>query len=561
MPDSTPPHRRPPKAPSPAIRAFVLLAACALPWLFGAQPAAAAGPAFAFAPAPATLQLQAGAKSGTATLVLTATPAVAGTDTPEVVDAGVPGVSSIDVRFQADKPKKGPDNTLWLVHVTVANAPPVIDQQRLAHVTLGSQGEALVQYKLTNLNSSFRWTVQPPPTAWSLATGRRIPLAITVGSVPATGVHLVSCGLVEKTNGRHLDCGHLELCKAPTDGAKVASIDCGRSLHLEAQTAHPLLLRVRDDFQEPGSYSGTVTIGANEVVDGALLTPMQMTVNSTTDTRREIGVLVILLGIGAAFWVTAYRRNKMARDQALIPAALLGKKLKDLEGILGKSPVPATSWKPTETCKQIHALLRSLSPKCLARKNFIPASFPNPAATVDATGYPSFLQSLNGPISLLTTIVQEGLQVAWAHWKSASSHQKAEIESVLHEIDGLSANLDLPLAQVQSQIQDFLTHLQEPVKSQVETLAASVQAQRQPPSVEVLNLDISRLNLYGWAAWLVLTLIVGSVALIFLNPAFGTLSDYVQCFLWSFGIAGVGQLTTLNLGSVSNALGISLLKP
>jgi hypothetical protein len=491
--------------------------------------------------------------------LLTATLAVAGVGTPKVVDVGVPGDSSIDVRFKVDKPKKGPNSTLWLVHVNASNVPRVIDQQRLARVTW-SQGEAVIQYKLTNLNSSFKWTVQPPPTSWSLATGREIPLAITVFSVPATAVHLVSCGLVEKTNGRHLDCAHLELCKAEGDGASVAAADCGRPLQLAAQTAHPLLLRVRDDFQEPGSYSGTVTIGANEIVDGALLSPMQMTVNSTTDARREIGVLVILLGIGAAFWVTAYRRNKMARDQALIPAALLDQKLTELEAILGKSPIPKEIPTTTETAQHIAALRKELEPKSLAKKSYIPASFPNPTATVDVAGYQSFLQSLNGPISLLNTIVQEGLQVAWAHWTPAST-QRAEIESVLKEIDGLAAHLDVPLAQVQSQIQAFLTQLQDPVKSQVAMLSASVKAQMQPPSVEVLSLDISRLNLYGWAAWVVLTLIVSSVALVFLNPGFGTLSDYVQCFLWSFGISGVGQLTTLNLGSVSNALGISLLKP
>jgi ABC-type branched-subunit amino acid transport system permease subunit len=82
-----------------------------------------------------------------------------------------------------------------------------------------------------------------------------------------------------------------------------------------------------------------------------------------------------------------------------------------------------------------------------------------------------------------------------------------------------------------------------------------------PSSPGAVILDIKRLNLYGWWAWLLLTLVAGTAALILTNPAFGTRSDYVQCFLWSFGIAAAGQLTTLGLGSVSSALGIPLVKP
>jgi hypothetical protein len=45
--------------------------------------------------------------------------------------------------------------------------------------------------------------------------------------------------------------------------------------------------------------------------------------------------------------------------------------------------------------------------------------------------------------------------------------------------------------------------------------------------------------------------------MIWLNPAFGVLSDYVQCFLWTFGISALGQqLSTLPSGTVSSVLGL-----
>ena len=554
MPAATLPRRRP-RAPSAVSRAWALSWICALACLLGAHPAPAEVPTLAFAQP--TLQLDPRASIGQATLVLTATPAVTGGEIPKVEDAGGPGPFSVAVYFDAGKPQTGPKSTIWLVHAIATGVPPAITQPRLAHVTLGSQLEALVPYTLTNLSSTFKWTVQLPPATWSLAAGRDIPFAITIGPITATGVHLVSCGLVERS-GRHLGCGHLQLCKAQPGRAPA---DCGQPLQLEAQAAHALLLRVAADFQDPGSYTGTVTVAANEIVDGALPQAIPMTVNSTTLARQALGVLVILLGLGAAFWVTAYRRNKMARDQALIPATLLGKKLVDLQAVSEKSPIPKRTWRPTATKHLINKSLTALKQTSLALNNYVPGTFPNPAVTVDAAGYQHLLQSTSDSIAILAAIVQEGFQVAWEHWASASHEDRLRIQGVLTNIDGLAAKRELPWAQVQSQIQAFLGQLPGAARSQVELLPASPLAQRQPPSLTAVNLDLNRLNLYGWAAWLVLTLIAGSAALILLNPAFGTLSDYVQCFLWSFGIAAAGQLTTLSFGSVSSALGIPLIKP
>jgi hypothetical protein len=535
--------------------------ACRLPWICGlpclllgtllalAQATVAQTPPFVFAPS--TLQLAARATSGNAIFVLTATP-VTGVDVLEITDAGIPGSSSVRVSFHVGAPYQGSKNTSWLVRAHAEKVPPGINQSRQAAVKLG-QEVAFVPYTLTNLEASFRWTLQQPPATWSLAIGREIPFSIAVGPVRATGVHLASCGLVEKTNGTPLDCRHLKLCKASSPD------DCSHAPDLEAQAVHPLVLRVGDDFQEAGSYSGTVTIGANEIVEGAVLASTQMTVNSTTAEKRLAGVLVILLGISAAFVVTVYRRNKMLRDQALIPAALLGQKLKDLAAVLAQSPIQPDVWRPEKTAERIHDSLASLDPNSLAAMNYIPASFPNPAVTVDTGGYQAFLQGVTDSIAVLTAIVQEGFQVLWPHWEAGSSGED-EIKSVLENIDRLAAINGLPLSEVRSRIQAFLAQANT-LRAKVALFSAPQPDLKQPPSLAVVNLDMNRLNLYGWVAWLLLTLVAGSVALILTNPAFGTITDYVQCFLWSFGLAAVGQLTTLSFGSVSNALGISLLKP
>jgi hypothetical protein len=519
------------------------------------QPSRPGEATFSFTPK--TVQLAARAGSGEAALVLTAAAALACAGVPTVEDVGVPGdprAGAVHVGFRAEAPMRGASNTSWLVHVKAENVPPAINQTRFARVGLGRH-QAFAEYTLTNIDGAFRWTVQSPPPTWSLADGRDIPFAVTVGAVKATGVHLVSCTLVEKTSGAALDCGHFELCTAASPAR------CGRELELEAQRSHALLLRVHDGFREPGNYSGVVTIGADEVGDAMLPAAMQMTVNSTSGGRQAVGVLVILAGIAAAFWVTVYRRNKMLRDQALIAPALLGKKLEDLRGVLASSPIPAGVWAPQETRKRIDGWLKSLTVAELAKNHYIPSSFPNPTVSVDGGTVTAFLQGVSDSLKLLTAIVQEGFHAVWPHWQAATPAQQAQMLTVLGDIDGLAAIGGLAPADAQARIQSFLDRLRPPAAAAVALFAAAPPPPAQPPALAVVNLDLNRLNLYGWAAWLVLTLAAASAALILTNPGFGTFSDYVQCFLWSFGLAAAGQLTTLSFGSVSSALGFSLSKP
>ncbi len=493
--------------------------------------------------------------SGTATFALkAASPNFLCLGTPEVEDAGTP--SSIPIKIKADKPLKSGNQTLWLLHATASGVPAATSQQRYLRVKFDKHRPELVSYALTSPAApTVKWDLQNPPASWSLAQGRAIPFAITVGPVAATNVHLVACTFVEKTNGRPLRCDQ-ELCLTPTADAK--KCEYGTNLQLAALTPRRLFLRVANSFKEPGSYIGTFTVGTSNATQEKILTSTPLTVNSTTWERRLLGILFILFGLGAAFWVTAYRRNRILRDQALIPALLLDGKLKEILSTLKKSPLPTKTWTPTATTEEIRLLRAQLDPRTLSSENFIPPSFPNPLKTADPN-YATVLGNLNDPITVLQAIVHEGMQPFWTQWESADPQGRQALATALKKVDELAPG-HLSLTEVRTEIATIQNQVNQPIQAAALAMAARVQQQRQTPTLTEVNLDITRLNLYGWFAWLLLTLLAGSI-LIWTNPAYGTLSDYIQSFLWTFGISAVGQqLSTLSIGSVSTALGIPLVK-
>jgi hypothetical protein len=78
-------------------------------------------------------------------------------------------------------------------------------------------------------------------------------------------------------------------------------------------------------------------------------------------------------------------------------------------------------------------------------------------------------------------------------------------------------------------------------------------------SPEGLSVDINVLSLAVWAAFALVTTALGVYVLIYNNPGFGTLGDFLVCAFWGFGLPiGAQQLTQLSVANVSQSLGISI---
>jgi hypothetical protein len=68
-------------------------------------------------------------------------------------------------------------------------------------------------------------------------------------------------------------------------------------------------------------------------------------------------------------------------------------------------------------------------------------------------------------------------------------------------------------------------------------------------------------NVSTWLLWAVLTVSVGYVIIIAMDPGFGTTADLWKCFFWALGLQVAGQqMQQLTPGSVNSAMSISIPK-
>jgi hypothetical protein len=404
---------------------------------------------------------------------------------------------------------------------------------------------------------SFTWTVQPPPSAWSLAAGNPASIAIMVGAVPATEVRLAVCSFVEQSTKTPLGCDRLKLCREPAGG-------CAQDLQLKPG-ANPLFLRATGSIG-PGTYLGSLTITAKEDPKG--YTSPAITLYQTTPRRRLLGVLAILFGVALAWWVTSYARGRVARGQALLPAALLTTQVVELRTSLDASPARYRD-RTAATRAAIQDLLGRLTEAYLDGRNFIPPRFPNPfgGTAADSAGYKNHIEALNGTVALLALIVRHGLASAWTPWQPGlPAALQTAIDTAVHDIDDLAALAPLPSLDAARQRIDaalaILDHALHPPAPGAAGFAAGGQGGAPPPlSFERLSVGLANLELSVWAVWFLVTGLAGTAALVFSNLGFGTPLDYVQCLLWGFGIPAAGQqLLQASVGSVSQAVGVSIVK-
>jgi hypothetical protein len=405
---------------------------------------------------------------------------------------------------------------------------------------------------------SFNWTVQPPPTAWSLASGDPASIEIVVGSTQgATDVRLTACSFIEQSTKKPLGCDRLQLCDQPKG-------ECAQGLKLQTG-ASSLFLRGAEGIG-PGTYVGSLIITSKEDPKG--YTSPAITLYQTTPDRRFLGVLAILVGVSIAWWVTSYARTRVARDQSLLPAALLSRQLTELRTTLDASPARYHN-RTGATRAGIEDLLGRLTETYLDSRNFLPPRFPNPfgGTAVDSAGYKNHIESLNGTVALLTLIIRQGLVPAWAPWQPGLPNAaETAIDTAVHDIDALAAlaplpSLDAARQQINADLAALGNALHPPAPGAMALAAAAQQGTTPPLSFERLSVGLANLEMSVWVVWFLVTGLAGSAALVFSNLGFGTPLDYVQCLLWGFGIPAAGQqLLQASVSSVSQAVGVSILK-
>lgn len=86
-------------------------------------------------------------------------------------------------------------------------------------------------------------------------------------------------------------------------------------------------------------------------------------------------------------------------------------------------------------------------------------------------------------------------------------------------------------------------------------------AKPQERSLYSVRLEIRTINTLFWIVWGTLSIAIGSVILVLSNPSFGTVTDFLGCALWGFGLPVTGHsLGSLTMTSLNTQLNVSTIR-
>lgn len=449
---------------------------------------------------------------------------------------------TVDIKAEERAPSGSTART-WLLLLRIAGLPANSTQKRYLALDVGGKS-VLLDYTLTNKAvANFSWTVKAPPSI-AICPGQAIPLAISVGPVPATGITLINPHLVEKTRKSLIAPSGLRLCRNPGDPCNDEKID------IPASSVTQLWLRGAEGV---GQYEGTVTVASTEKPEGDAV---PLTVYSTRRSLQVLGIIAIFGGVLLAWVVTVFGRNLLNRDQLLLPAALLRERIAALQPRLNANPTGIATPNLTTT---ITRLLGALSPTALTAAG-LPRWFPvSSNALPSADQLDTYRRTLQGAADWaadLEAIVHEGLEHIWSHWNAATPAQQAAITAAITALDLIAAGIGGAPA---------IDSVRQQIRTQVNTVNTALGvaplggAAPVPKTYDQLNVQIIQISAISWALVIVATTAVGTLALV-INNTFGSFADFVTCILWGLGLPIAGQALTASMGTVGTSLGVSVSK-
>jgi hypothetical protein len=426
--------------------------------------------------------------------------------------------------------------------LSITKIPPGVTQSRQLKITTAG-AETVKSYTLTN--QSFNWSVKPPTVGWQIsgAAPRAIPIGVVEG--PATGTRIAFCQVIEDRTKSLFDCRRLRLCldaaSCPTEFSRPDAGDLdlppGKST---------LYLALDPSYNTPGTYKGTVSLSARE---RSTAESLALELSYTSGCWKLLGALCMAAGVGVGWWMTTFVRVRMMRDRALFAVAALAKKLQELRDGLGTLP-PAWVPKVGATQKAISDLLKQLTPGSLDAKGYLPTLW---SGSGDTVAYQKFLNDTGEHVAMLQVIVESGMLVVAKRGAPAPPGSPDPIADALVALDELDTTIQPPsAATARTKVLDIIKSLDATRASRGLTAlpAASVPV----PTSEQLRLDIERLGWEAWLVWLVVTVIVGYLAVID-KSGFGSVYDLVICVLWGIGLPAAGtQLGQLTPATIATTL-------
>ncbi len=408
---------------------------------------------------------------------------------------------------------------------------------------------------------TLSWSVEPPASPWNLGTSRWTEFVVTTAENSPDKkptLALSHSTIIDSDSGRgvQLSKDHFHLCADKVDNIKGCAPP---SVGLGKRTT--VWLAVDEDFAFQGTFTGNLFLDAPPLTETKTLA---LTIQQSTPTAKTGGVLTILAGVVAAWFITVFARARIARDQALLPIAVLREKLAALQEALRSLPEPLRDSVGTISQRLVR-LLGELEPSSLDNQQLLPPRMPGwTQSTTQAAAYQAFLQARAQTADSLDVLVS-GIQTAAGRITPTLPAEKlAALKRIAQTIDQMAGTLPQSSDALRIQIKALFDSWNaqgiraEGVDNFAESLAIADAPVRSAYSI---RMEIQTVTMMFWLVWGTLSVLTGAAALVLFSPGFGTVADYFRCLFWGFGLPVAGNgLQQLTMSQLNTQLGVTIPK-
>ena len=539
------------------------------------SPSPAASPAAPASPAPtaslipdATARLPFGASNGTAKLVLLVGGLTAATksksDPTNLKDVGGADTAVDKIDF---KPiSEGTTTRIFELDLAVKNLPRNATQTRTLSFTVAGSDKQLA-YTLTNVSvTTYALSLKAPPSGIALERGAWLPVSAIVGPLALSGVKLLPTSVIEKNTRRPLTAPALQLCQDMNRNASPlpnsdpnwkpnGPCDGGKGLALAPNATSVLWIGPADSV---GTYENqNITITSDQKPEGET-TALSFFVSAWW--LKLWGVVVIFIGVVAAWVPTVYVRGRLAREQAYLPVLAVRETIEQLQTGFATTPATFDVHKTRDRLAEQYAKLDDTQ----LQKNGLPALVASPFAVPGAPTVEQFRQYVQGVsdwATVLATTVSALLYII-SKWSSAPDDTaRATLKALIAQLDDIAGAGPLPappiddvrkqVAVIRGKADQALTPLQALSLGRPPTPTERAEQQ--------IRVDIAVIGVLSWVYIGIVTTVLGAYVLVY-SPAgagFGTVLDYLIAFFWGLGLPAASQLTTATTSTVSSAFKVT----
>lgn len=501
------------------------------------------------------LRVQAGKDGASATLAVQATDFSAEVLTKQQVEIKPlipedPAVACSTANQALELVTKTDTAAFWLQTVKITGWQPQGRAKCRFALMLGSVLQNVEVTLSDKEEAAVNWTWRTP-AAWHTIVSQSLPLTASLTSGSVSGIRLAQASLERNTNPKlvlHAD--EFQLCANPDQPA--AEKECASVSAAVAPSLSTVYLRLAPTAKvPPGEYTGKVLLTRDKDGTG---NEVDVKLYVTSHWWQALGMLALLVGWALYFLASVFGVWRRARAARIRVALLLAREAAKL------LPRAETILKAVSASSVLTAVRLKVADiqGTLATHNLELPEFTNLEA-----GQADFNQRIEAQskrVASLAIIIDRAMpQIASATRLAAGDPvklgkvEKAGIDLVhLTDDEHTRAKLLELIGGITSKLFADLN---------VAPLGGSAFGGDFAGELEHVEVTLATWTGLSVLAWLVLSLVVGALAMIVPKAGFGTAEDLARCLLWGAGLPVVGDgLQKLTTTGIAPSFGVKIPK-